>query len=260
MDFSLKEKTAIVVGGSKGLGFGIGDGAGTTRGLAQAGANVVLVSRNQGQLDDAAAKISQETGNENVVGFATDITSVENINGLIAKVCDKFGQVDILFNGAGVNKRFSALEFTEADWDIVQDTQLKYVFFMCQAVAKQMVEKGIKGKIINIASLTSQLGLPNMISYCAAKGAIVQITKAMANEWAQYGINVNAIGPGYYETEMTAPLFADEKRRAELFARIPQKKFGLPSDLAGAAVFLASEASDYVTGQVLYVDGGFLCC
>lgn len=176
MDFSLKEKTAIVVGGSKGLGFGMATG------LAQAGANVVLVSRNQGQLDDAAAKISQETGNENVVGFATDITSVENINGLIAKVCDKFGQVDILFNGAGVNKRFSALEFTEADWDVVQDTQLKYVFFMCQAVAKQMVEKGIKGKIINIASLTSQLGLPNMISYCAAKGAIVQITKAMANE------------------------------------------------------------------------------
>ena len=153
MDFSLKEKTAIVVGGSKGLGFGMATG------LAQAGANVVLVSRNQGQLDDAAAKISQETGNENVVGFATDITSVENINGLIAKVCDKFGQVDILFNGAGVNKRFSALEFTEADWDVVQDTQLKYVFFMCQAVAKQMVEKGIKGKIINIASLTSQLGL-----------------------------------------------------------------------------------------------------
>ena len=242
MDFSLKEKTAIVVGGSKGLGFGMATG------LAQAGANVVLVSRNQGQLDDAAAKISQETGNENVVGFATDITSVENINGLIAKVCDKFGQVDILFNGAGVNKRFSALEFTEADWDIVQDTQLKYVFFMCQAVAKQMVEKGIKGKIINIASLTSRLGLPNMISYCAAKGAIVQITKAMANEWAQYGINVNAIGPGYYETEMTAPLFADEKRRAELFARIPQKKFGLPSDLAGAAVFLASEASVAIWG------------
>ena len=229
-------------------------------GLAQAGANVVLVRRNQGQPDDAAEKISQETGNENVVGFATDITSVENINGLIAKVCDKFGQVDILFNGAGVNKRFSALEFTEADWHIVHDTQLKYEFFISQSLAKQMDEKGKKGKNINNESLTSQLGFPKMISYCEAKGAIVQITKAMANEWAQYGINVNAIGPGYYETEMTAPLFADEKRRAELFARIPQKKFGLPSDLAGAAVFLASEASDYVTGQVLYVDGGFLCC
>lgn len=254
MNMSLKGKTAIVVGGSKGLGFGMATG------LAQAGANVVLVSRNQGQLDEAAAKIAGETSNDNVIGISADITAIENINVLVEKVCDKFGQIDILFNGAGVNKRFSALEFTEADWDAVQDTQLKYVFFMCQAVARQMIEKGIKGKIINIASLTSQLGLPNMISYCAAKGAIVQITKAMANEWAQYGINVNAIGPGYYETEMTAPLFADEKRRAELFARIPQKRFGLPSDLAGAAVFLASEASDYVTGQVLYVDGGFLCC
>lgn len=254
MNMSLKGKTAVVIGGSKGLGFGMATG------LAQAGANVVLVSRNQGQLDEAAAKITGETSNDNVIGISADITAIENINALVEKVCDKFGQIDILFNGAGVNKRFTALEFTETDWDAVQDTQLKYVFFMCQAVARQMIEKGIKGKIINIASLTSQLGLPNMISYCAAKGAIVQITKAMANEWAQYGINVNAIGPGYYETEMTAPLFADEKRRAELFARIPQKRFGLPSDLAGAAVFLASEASDYVTGQVLYVDGGFLCC
>lgn len=254
MKFTLSGKTAIVVGGSKGLGYGM------STGLAEAGANVVLVSRHQDQLDAAAAEISKATSNENVIGIATDITSVDNINGLVKKVCDKFGQVDILFNGAGVNKRFSALDFTEEDWDIVQNTQLKYVFFMCQAVARQMVEKGIKGKIINIASLTSQLGLPNMVSYCAAKGAIVQITKAMANEWAQYGINVNAIGPGYYETEMTAPLFKDEKRRAELFARIPQKRFGLPADLAGTAVFLASEASDYVTGQVVYVDGGFLCC
>jgi NAD(P)-dependent dehydrogenase (short-subunit alcohol dehydrogenase family) len=254
MDFSLKGKTAIVVGGSKGLGFGMASG------LAQAGANVVLVSRNQDQLDAAAAKMTSETSNENVVGFATDITSLDNINGLIDKVCNKFGQIDILINSAGVNKRFAAIDFTEEDWDIVQNTQLKYVFFMCQAVAKQMIEKGIKGKIINIASLTSELGLPNMISYCAAKGAIVQITKAMANEWAQYGICVNAIGPGYYETEMTGPLFKDKKRVEELFARIPQKRFGLPSDLSGAAVFLASEASDYVTGQVLYVDGGFLCC
>ena len=254
MDFSLTGKTAIVVGGGTGLGFGMASG------LAQAGANVVLVSRRQNVIDESAAKIAEATGNANVVGISADITSIENINELVGKVCDKFGQVDVLINGAGVNKRFSALEFTEADWDVVQNTQLKYVFFLCQAVAKQMVEKGIKGKIINIASLTSELGLPNMISYCAAKGGIVQITKAMANEWAQYGINVNAIGPGYYETEMTAPLFKDEKRVAELFSRIPMKKFGLPSDLAGTAVFLASEASDYVTGQVIYVDGGFLCC
>ncbi|MBQ0079832.1 MAG: SDR family oxidoreductase [Eubacterium sp.] len=253
MNFSLKGKTAIVVGGGTGLGFGM------STGLAQAGANVVLVSRRQNVLDEAAAKIAEATGNENVIGVSADITSIENINTLVAKVCEIYGQVDILINGAGVNKRVSAIDFTETDWDIVQDTQLKYVFFLCQAVARQMIEKGIKGKIINIASLTSELGLPNMISYCAAKGAIVQITKAMAGEWAEYGINVNAIGPGYYLTEMTAPLFEDEKRVAELFSRIPQKKFGDPIDLAGAAVYLASEASDYVTGQVLYVDGGFLC-
>lgn len=250
----LKNKTAIVIGGSKGLGEGMATG------LAGEGANVVLVSRNQEQLDATAAKMTAATGNPNIIGIATDITSLANINGLVSSVCKKFGQIDILVNSAGVNKRFSALEFKEEDWDTVLNTQLKYVFFMCQAVARQMVEKGIPGKIINIASLTSTLGLPNMMAYCAAKGAIVQITKAMATEWAQYGINVNAIGPGYYETEMTAPIFADEKRRAELFTRIPKKRFGLPSDLAGAAVFLASDASDYVTGQVIYIDGGFLCC
>lgn len=254
MNFSLSGKTAVVVGGGTGLGFGMASG------FAEAGANVVLVSRRQNMLVESAAQIAETTGNKNVVGIAADITRIENINTLVDKVCDKFGQIDILLNGAGVNKRFSALDFTEEDWDIVQDTQLKYVFFMCQAVAKQMIDKGIKGRIINIASLTSELGLPNMISYCAAKGAIVQITKALANEWAQYGINVNAIGPGYYLTEMTAPLFKDEKRVAELYLRIPQKKFGEAKDLAGAAVYLASDASNYMTGQVLYVDGGFLCC
>ena len=254
MNFSLNGKTAVVVGGGTGLGYGMATG------LAEVGANVVLVSRRQNVLDKSASQIAEATGNENVVGIAADITSVANINDLVNKACDKFGQIDILINGAGVNKRFSALDFKEEDWDIVQDTQLKYVFFMCQAVAKQMIEKGIKGRIINIASLTSELGLPNMISYCAAKGAIVQITKALANEWAQYGINVNAIGPGYYLTEMTAPLFKDEKRVAELHSRIPQKKFGEAMDLAGAAVYLTSDASSYMTGQVLYIDGGFLCC
>ena len=123
-----------------------------------------------------------------------------------------------------------------------------------------MIEKKIKGKIINIASLTSQLGLPNMVAYCAAKGAIVQLTKALANELAPYGINANAIGPGYYETTMTKPIFEDTAYAQKLLSRIPVNRFGLPQDLAGTAVFLASEASDYVTGQVLYVDGGFLAC
>jgi len=154
--FSLKGKTAIVVGGSKGLGKGM------AAGLASAGANVVLVSRNQAELDAAAAEIFKET-KATVIGIAADIKSLVNIDSLIEKVTTKFNHIDILVNSAGVNVRKAALDFTEEDWDQVQDTQLKYVFFMCQAVAKTMIEKNVKGKIINIASLTSQLGLPNMI-------------------------------------------------------------------------------------------------
>lgn len=253
MEISLAGKTAVFIGGSRGLGYGMAEG------VAGAGANVVIVSRHQDQLNEAAVKLRDATGNKNVIGIEADITSVENIDRLVEKVCERYGAIDILFNGAGVNRRTPALEFTEEEWDTVLDTQLKYVFFMCQAVARQMVEKGIKGKIINIASLTSKLGLSDMVAYCAAKGGIVQLTRAMAGEWAGYGINVNAIGPGYYETEMTAPVFNDEKKKANLFARIPLGRFGFPSDLAGTAVFLASEAADYITGQVIYVDGGFLC-
>jgi NAD(P)-dependent dehydrogenase (short-subunit alcohol dehydrogenase family) len=228
-------------------------------GLAKAGADVVICSRNQQQLDAAAREIAEETGG-NVVGIAVDIKSLEAIDHLVDAVAGKFGHIDILINGAGLNIRKAALEFTEEDWDTVQDVQLKYVFFMCQTVAKHMVEKGIKGKIINIASLTSALGLKNMVSYCCAKGAIVQLTKALANELAQYGINVNAIGPGYYMTEMTKVLFEDPDHLNGLLTRIPMQRTGLPEDLMGTAVFLASNASDYITGQVVYVDGGWLSC
>jgi NAD(P)-dependent dehydrogenase (short-subunit alcohol dehydrogenase family) len=250
--FSLKGKTAIVIGGSKGLGKGM------SAGLAQAGANVVLCSRKKPDLDAAAAELSEKTGNGNIIGIPQDITSLEGISALVAQTIETYGQIDILINGAGINVRKQALDFTEADWDQVQNTQLKYVFFMSQAVARHMREKKIRGRIINIASLTSQLGLPNMISYCCAKGAVVQMTKALANELAADGINVNAIGPGYYETEMTKPLFEDKVYLAKLLSRIPAGRTGYPEDLAGAAVFLASDASSYMTGQVVYVDGGWL--
>lgn len=250
--FLLQDKTAIVVGGSRGLGKGMATG------LALAGAKVVLCSRTQADLDSAAKEITEETGNPNVIGIAEDITSMEGINALVAKTVEIYGQIDILLNAAGINIRKPALEVTEEEWDIVQNTQLKYVFFLSQAVARHMKEKEIKGKIIHIASLTSQLGLKNMISYCSAKGAIVQMTKAMANELAKDGINVNAIGPGYYETDQTKQLFANPEYRQSHLSRIPKGRFGTPEDLMGAAVFLASSASDYITGQVLYVDGGWL--
>ncbi len=249
--FNLTGKNAIVIGGSRGLGYGM------AAGLSQAGARVMLVSRNQEALDQAKKQLEETTGGE-VLTKAFDICSVEGIRQFAAESAQRLGQIDILINSAGLNIRKAALDFEEEDWDRVQDVQLKYVFFMAQAVARQMVEKKIPGKIINIASLNSVLGLKNMVSYCAAKGGIAQMTKAMANELAPYGICVNAIGPGYFETEMTKPLFQKPEYVKMFHERIPMNRTGLPEDLAGAAVFLASPASDYMTGQIVYVDGGWL--
>ena len=249
--FSLKGKTALVIGGSKGIGKAVATG------FSDAGADVVICSRNQEQLDASAKEISAKTGGT-VVGISADIKSTEGINTLIEKVVGSFGHIDILVNGAGVNVRGTVLDFTEEGWDTVQDVQLKYVFLMCQAVAKHMKEKGIRGRIINIASLTSVLGLKNMVSYACAKSAVVGLTRVLSNELAEYGINVNAFGPGYVKTDMTKAVFDDPERVKSLLSRIPMNRFGLPEDMIGAALFLASPASDYVTGQVIYVDGGFL--
>ena len=249
--FSLKGKNAVVIGGSKGIGKGM------ALGLARAGVTVILVSRNQSDLTAAAKEISEKT-NAEAVGISADITSIEAINNLVGKVVGEYGHIDILINSAGVNVRKGCLDFNEEDWDSVQNVQLKYVFFMCQAVAKHMAEKGIKGKIINIASISSVIGLKNMIAYCTAKGGIVQMTKAFAVELAPYGICVNAMAPGYTSTEMTKAVFSDDKRVAEMLSRIPRDRFGIPEDYEGIAVYLASEGSDYLTGQLIVVDGGWL--
>lgn len=249
--FSLKGKNALVIGGSKGLGKGIASG------LAAAGANVVISSRNQKDIDAAVADINA-FGHGEATGIPVDICFIDNIRQYVNSCVKRLGHIDILVNCAGVNVRKPALQFSEEDWDIVTNTNLKYVFFMCQAVAQHMVDKNIKGKIINIASLTSILGLKNMVAYCASKGGIVQMTKALANELSLSGICVNAIGPGYYETEMTKPLFQDPAMIKRFEERIPMQRTGLPEDLQGAAVFLASSLSDYMTGQVLYIDGGWL--
>ena len=249
--FSLKGKNALIIGGSKGLGKGIASG------LSAAGATVIISSRSQKDIDEAVADINA-AGNGKAIGIPVDIGSIENIKKYVNDCAQRLGHIDILVNCAGVNVRKPALEFSEEDWDIVSNTQLKYVFFMCQAVAQHMVSSKIKGKIINIASLTSKLGLKNMVAYCASKGGIVQMSKALANELALSGICVNAIGPGYYETEMTKPLFQDPAMIKRFEERIPMQRTGLPADLQGAAVFLASPASDYMTGQVLYIDGGWL--
>lgn len=249
--FDLTGKVAIVAGGSGGLGKGMATG------LADAGATVIIAGRSKEKLDSAVAEIKATTGG-NVTGMILDITSVKASADFVAEVADRFGHIDILVNSAGINIRRPALEFKEEDWDKVCDAQLKYVFFMTQAVANHMVDKGIKGRIINIGSLSSMIGLKNMVAYCASKGAIVQVTKALANEWAQYGITVNAICPGYFMTELTKPLLSDPEVMRKYCEKIPMGRTGLPDDLASTVVYLASEASGYVTGQELYVDGGWL--
>lgn len=248
--FSLEGKNALVIGGSRGIGKAMAIA------LASAGANVAISSRKQESLNLSVKEISNSTISK-IIGIATDITNVDSVNHLIDNVVNEFGNIDILVNSAGVNVRKPALDFSEEDWDTVQDVQLKYVFFTCQAVARHMVENGIKGKIINLGSLSSLLGFPNFISYCAAKGGIMQMTRALAIELAQYEICVNAIAPGYTKTEMTMPVFNDPVRIKEILTRIPMQRTAVPEDYMGVALFLASHASDYMTGQLLVVDGGW---
>jgi NAD(P)-dependent dehydrogenase (short-subunit alcohol dehydrogenase family) len=249
--FDLSGKVAIVVGGSRGLGRGMAVG------LADAGATVVIASRNKEALEQAAIEMSDETQG-NVVGIPLDVTSIDAISEFVKTVGERFGRIDILVNSAGINTRKPAFEYTESEWDEVTDTQMKYVFFMNQAVARFMVDKKIKGRIINVGSISSMVGLKNMIAYCSSKGAIVQMTKALANEWAQYGITVNAICPGYCFTEMTRPLLSDPAVLAKYHEKIPMGRLGEPEDMASTVVYLASDASSYVTGQMIYVDGGWI--
>ncbi len=248
--FDLTGKVAIVVGGSRGLGRGM------AAGLLDAGATVVICSRNEEAVRKAALEMSEETGSI-CEGIALDVTSVEAIQAFIAKVDEKFGRIDILINSAGINVRKDALDFEEEDWDKVTDTQLKYVFFMDKYVGKYMVDHNIKGRIINVGSISSMVGLKNIVAYVTSKGGILQMTKALANEWAQYGITVNAIGPGYCYTEMTRPLLSKPGVTEKYEERIPMGRLGEPEDMATTAVYLASDASGYVTGQMIYVDGGW---
>lgn len=248
--FDLTGKVAIVIGGSRGLGRGMATG------LLNAGASVVVASRNAQAVEKAAKEMTEETGSI-CKGIPLDVTSIEAIKEFIAKVDKEFGRIDILINSAGINVRKPALEFEEEDWDKVTDTQLKYVFFMDRYVGNYMVEHGIKGRIINVGSISSMVGLKNIVAYVTSKGGILQMTKALANEWAQYGITVNAIGPGYCFTEMTRPLLSKSGVKDKYEERIPMGRLGEPEDMATTAVYLASDASSYVTGQMIYVDGGW---
>jgi 2-deoxy-D-gluconate 3-dehydrogenase len=246
--FDLTGRAAIVTGSRAGLGQGM------ALALAEAGASVAGVDRGT---EDETAKLIRAAGSR-FLPIVADLSTTAPIGDIVAQTLDAFGRLDILVNNAGIIRRADALEFTETDWDDVLNVNLKSAFFLAQACARAMLASGRGGKVINIASMLSFQGGIRVASYTSAKSAIMGLTRLLACEWAGNGINVNAIAPGYMATDNTAALRADAARNAEILARIPARRWGLPSDLAGVAVFLASDASAYVHGATIPVDGGWL--
>jgi 2-dehydro-3-deoxy-D-gluconate 5-dehydrogenase len=247
--FDLNGKVAIVTGASRGIGAAIAVG------LAQSGADVLLVSRSEPRPDVVSAL--QGTGRR-YEHCAADLSQMGSIDNVVQSALTHFGSIDILVNNAGIIRRAPFLEHTEADWDEVHMTNLKVPVFLAQCCARQMVAQDSGGKIINICSILSYQGGINVVAYTSSKHAIAGATKAMANELAPRGINVNGIAPGYVKTENTMPLQQDTNRYNAILARIPRGRWAEASDMVGAAVFLASPASDYVNGEILNVDGGWM--
>jgi 2-deoxy-D-gluconate 3-dehydrogenase len=245
--FDLSGKSAVVTGGSTGLGKAM------TLALARAGADILTVDHvAQNETLEEVRALGRRAAAVNA-----DLMQMSSIQRVTEAALKEFGKIDILVNNAGIIRRTPAIDFSERDWDDVLALNAKTVFFLAQAAARDMMKRR-EGKIISVASLLSFQGGINVPSYTAAKAAVAQMTKAMANEWASSGLNVNAIAPGYMATNNTAPLRADAARSKAILDRIPAARWGDPADLGGAVVFLASHASDYVNGHVLVVDGGWL--
>lgn len=247
--FSLKGKNALVTGSQVGLGAGIAVG------FAQAGANVVVHGKDNTGIEEVCAAV--RAAGARAARIVADISGPQACEELVEFTVREFGTIDILVNNAGIIRRAPAAEFSAKDWADVLEINLTAVFRMCQLAGRRMLNQG-SGKIVNIASLLAFQGGVLVPSYAAAKGGVAQLTKALANEWASRGINVNAIAPGYMATDNTAALRADPVRSRQILERIPAGRWGTPQDLAGTAVFLASAASDYVNGHVLVVDGGWM--
>lgn len=246
--FNLAGKVAIVTGCDTGLGQGM------TLGLAQAGCDIVGVNR---KIPEETAEKVKALGRR-FMAIQADLSQQDGIETIVIKAVAEMGRVDILVNNAGTIRREDALSFSEKNWDDVMNLNLKSVFFLSQAVARQFIAQGEGGKIVNIASMLSFQGGIRVPSYTASKSGVLGITRLLANEWAAHGINVNAIAPGYMATNNTQELRDDDKRSKEILDRIPAARWGNPEDLQGPVVFLASNASDYINGYTLAVDGGWL--
>ncbi|PNH78903.1 2-dehydro-3-deoxy-D-gluconate 5-dehydrogenase KduD [Vibrio diazotrophicus] len=246
--FDVKGKVAIVTGCDTGLGQGM------ALGLAQAGCDIVGVNIVE---PTETIELIKATG-QKFIDIRANLMKLDDIPSIVSRAVEECGRIDILVNNAGIIRRNDAIDFSEQDWDDVMNINIKSVFFMSQAVAKQFMAQGNGGKIINIASMLSYQGGIRVPSYTASKSGVMGITRLMANEWAKHNINVNAIAPGYMATNNTAALRADAERNQAILERIPADRWGTPEDLAGPCVFLASKASDYINGYTIAVDGGWL--
>lgn len=247
----LDDKIALITGAGTGLGQAM------ALGFAEMGADVAITELpGKEALAEKTAEGIRATGRRALV-VPLDVTQTETIAPAVAKVLDEFGRIDILVNNAGINIPKYALDVTENDWDRIQDVNLKGTFFVAQAVAKQALVPQGGGKIVNIASQMGVIGYSKRAAYCASKAGVVNLTRVLAFEWAQYSINVNCIGPTFVLTPLTAPMFEDPEFREDVLRRIPLGRLGEPGDIVGAAVYLASPAADMVTGHALIVDGGW---
>ncbi len=257
--FELTGRVALVTGASRGLGRAI------ALGLAEAGARVACVARSAPDLERLVEEI--RAAGSDAVALPTDVTDVRQGRTAVDRTVERFGRLDVLVNNAGVGTPALAVDLEESEWDLVMDTNLRSAFFFAQAAARAMLRAGasrgagrgeVLGKVINVSSMMGVLGGNRRSVYCASKGGLDGLTRALAVEWARHPILVNAVAPGYFETDMTAELQASEKFRAYVLDRTPLRRWGEPEDLVGAVIYLAAPASDYVTGTVLYVDGGWV--
>lgn len=246
--FSVKDKVVLITGSTRGLGYSF------AKGFVDAGAHVVINGRNQGNVDHVVEQFRKQGGKASGVAF--DVTNQQEVKTSIQWVEKEVGPIQVLINNAGIQKRAPLEEMSPEDWKTVIDVNLNSAFYISQATFTYMKKRN-KGKIINITSLNAEKARPTIGNYSAAKGGLKMLTKAMATEWGEYNIQVNAIGPGYFQTELTEKLVNDPSFDGWVKSEVPLQKWGLPEELIGTAIYLASNASNYVTGHTVYVDGGW---
>ncbi len=249
--FDLRQRRALITGSTQGIGLSL------AHALAGAGASIVLNGRDETRVRNAAEKMIADGFTADGVAF--DVTDSAAVAAGIARIEQNIGPIDILVNNAGIQRRAPLEDFPAGDWQAILDTNLSSIFYVSQAVARHMIARG-SGKIINICSVQSQLGRPTIAPYTAAKGGVANLTKGMCADWAKYGIQANGLAPGYFVTEMNKALVENEEFSAWLCKRTPANRWGQLEELHGAAIFLASDASNFVNGQIIYVDGGITAC